>query len=53
MPTIRQLIKKGRKSKVTKTKSPALLRYFNTILKDDEVTYVKCSARIENVNSFD
>lgn len=27
--------------------------YFNTILKDDEVTYVKCSARIENVNSFD
>ncbi len=32
MPTIRQLIKKGRKPKVTKTKSPALLRYFNTIL---------------------
>jgi small subunit ribosomal protein S12 len=32
MPTIRQLIKKGRKPKITKTKSPALLRYFNTIL---------------------
>jgi len=32
MPTIRQLIKKGRAPKVTKTKSPALLRYFNTIL---------------------
>jgi len=32
MPTIRQLIKKGRSPKVTKTKSPALLRYFNTIL---------------------
>ena len=32
MPTIRQLLKKGRKPKVTKTKSPALLRYFNTIL---------------------
>lgn len=31
MPTIRQLIKKGRSPKVTKTKSPALLRYFNTI----------------------
>lgn len=31
MPTIRQLIKKGRKLKFTKTKSPALLRYFNTI----------------------
>ena len=32
MPTLRQLIKKGRKPKVSKTKSPALLRYFNTIL---------------------
>ena len=32
MPTIRQLLKKGRASKITKTKSPALLRYFNTIL---------------------
>ena len=32
MPTIRQLLKKGRSPKVTKTKSPALLRYFNTIL---------------------
>ncbi|MEK7478529.1 MAG: 30S ribosomal protein S12 [Patescibacteria group bacterium] len=31
MPTIRQLIKKGRSPKITKTKSPALLRYFNTI----------------------
>jgi len=27
--------------------------YFNTILKDDEVMYVKCSARLENINSFD
>jgi len=26
--------------------------YFNTILKDDEVMYVKCSAKIENINSF-
>lgn len=32
MPTIRQLVKKGRSPKVTKTKSPALLRYFNSIL---------------------
>jgi small subunit ribosomal protein S12 len=32
MPTIRQLIKKGRNPKITKTKSPALLRYFNSIL---------------------
>ena len=32
MPTIRQLIKKGRKSAVTKTKSPALSYYFNTLL---------------------
>jgi small subunit ribosomal protein S12 len=32
MPTIRQLIKKGRSPKITKTKSPALLRYFNSIL---------------------
>jgi len=31
MPTIRQLIKKGRSPKITKTKSPALFRYFNTI----------------------
>lgn len=31
MPTIRQLLKKGRKPKITKTKSPALLRYFNTL----------------------
>ncbi|MEK9170164.1 MAG: 30S ribosomal protein S12 [Patescibacteria group bacterium] len=29
MPTIRQLIKKGRKSKVSKSKSVALGRYFN------------------------
>ena len=29
MPTIRQLIKKGRKKSVTKSKSPALGRYFN------------------------
>jgi small subunit ribosomal protein S12 len=31
MPTIRQLVKKGRSPKITKTKSPALLCYFNTI----------------------
>ncbi|MDO8442880.1 MAG: 30S ribosomal protein S12 [bacterium] len=31
MPTIRQLVRKGRSPKITKTKSPALLRYFNTI----------------------
>ena len=31
MPTIGQLLKKGRSPKITKTKSPALLRYFNTI----------------------
>lgn len=30
MPTIRQLIKKGRKEKITKTKSPALGRGFNS-----------------------
>jgi small subunit ribosomal protein S12 len=31
MPTIRQLIKKGRKVRKGKSKSPALLTYFNTI----------------------
>lgn len=31
MPTIRQLIKKGRMPNKTKTKSPALSYYFNTI----------------------
>ena len=29
MPTIGQLLKRGRKAKVVKAKSPALLRYFN------------------------
>ena len=32
MPTIRQLIKKGRQSKNLKSKSPAMGLYFNTIL---------------------
>ncbi|HCX45342.1 TPA: 30S ribosomal protein S12 [Patescibacteria group bacterium] len=31
MPTIRQLIKKGRSTKANKAKTPALRRYFNTI----------------------
>lgn len=31
MPTVHQLIKKGRKSIVTKTKSPALSFFFNTL----------------------
>lgn len=31
MPTIQQLIKKGRKRVIKKTKSPALSYYFNTI----------------------
>ncbi len=31
MPTIHQLVKKGRKPLATKTKSPALSYYFNTI----------------------
>ena len=31
MPTVRQLIKYGRKSAKTKTKSPALSYYFNTL----------------------
>lgn len=31
MPTIKQLLKHGRKNKAKKTKSPALERYFNTI----------------------
>lgn len=31
MPTIRQLLKKGRKTKAIKSKSPALGRYFNYI----------------------
>jgi len=31
MPTIRQLLKKGRKTNTSKTKSPALGRYFNYI----------------------
>ena len=30
MPTIHQLLKKSRKAKVFKTKSPALARYFNS-----------------------
>ncbi|HEY4523411.1 MAG TPA: 30S ribosomal protein S12 [Candidatus Paceibacterota bacterium] len=30
MPTIRQLLKKSRKPKIFKTKSPALARYFNS-----------------------
>jgi len=38
MPTIRQLIKKGRSPKITKTKSPALLRYFNTIQNRPKIT---------------
>ncbi len=33
MPTINQLIRHGRQSKVTKSKSPALNRGFNTLLK--------------------
>lgn len=32
MPTVRQLIKKGRKTTKAKTKSPALSYYFNTLL---------------------
>ena len=32
MPTIRQLVKKGRKPLAAKSKSPALLKYFNNIL---------------------
>ena len=31
MPTIRQLVKRGRKKTVYKSKAPALTRYFNTI----------------------
>jgi small subunit ribosomal protein S12 len=31
MPTIRQLIKKGRKQSSSKPKAPALRRYFNTL----------------------
>ena len=31
MPTIRQLLRKGRKSAKFKSKAPALLNYFNTI----------------------
>lgn len=32
MPTIRQLLRKGRRAKVAKAKAPALRRYFNTLL---------------------
>ena len=31
MPTVKQLIKKGRKKSTAKTKSPALAFYFNTV----------------------
>lgn len=31
MPTVRQLLRKGRKAKARKSKAPALSRYFNTI----------------------
>ncbi|MBD3300239.1 MAG: 30S ribosomal protein S12 [Candidatus Moranbacteria bacterium] len=42
MPTINQLVKKGRKSKVKKSKSPALQRFFNT-QKNRPVDYPKGS----------
>lgn len=42
MPTINQLVKKGRKRKVKKSKSPALQRFFNTI-KNKPVKYPKGS----------
>lgn len=32
MPTIRQLVRQGRKKSIYKSKAPALRRYFNTIL---------------------
>jgi len=39
MPTINQLVKKGRKKKIKKSKSPALLYKKNT-LKNDEMVYL-------------
>ncbi|MBD3300731.1 MAG: 30S ribosomal protein S12 [Candidatus Moranbacteria bacterium] len=42
MPTINQLVKKGRKKKTKKSKSPALQRFFNT-LKNKPVKYKKGS----------
>ncbi|MBU2025158.1 MAG: 30S ribosomal protein S12 [Patescibacteria group bacterium] len=42
MPTINQLVKKGRKQKVKKSKSPALQRCFNTI-QNKPVRYKKGS----------
>ena len=42
MPTINQLVKKGRKQKTKKSKSPALQRFFNT-LKNKPVNYPKGS----------
>src|SRR5262245_30348651 len=38
MPTVRQLIRKGRKSQTSKPKAPALRRYFNYILNRPKVT---------------
>jgi small subunit ribosomal protein S12 len=38
MPTIRQLLKKGRTPNISKTKSPALLRYFNTLQNKPKMT---------------
>ncbi len=39
MPTINQLVRKGRKAKVTKSKSPALLRGFNAMKREEtEIT---------------
>ena len=38
MPTIRQLVKKGRKSQVSKSKAPALRRYFSYILNRPKTT---------------
>ncbi|MEQ7054557.1 30S ribosomal protein S12, partial [Paenibacillaceae sp. P-4] len=35
MPTINQLVRKGRKDKVTKSKSPALQKGFNALKREE------------------
>lgn len=35
MPTINQLVRKGRKAKVTKSKSPALQKGYNALLREE------------------
>ena len=43
MPTINQLVRKGRQAKVDKSKSPALQKGFNALKR--EATGIECSSK--------